>query len=155
MTSVYIIYQFKQRFRVDSRSAYDWCTDYDEDDFVIMGIVGRRIVRKIYRNIIILLEIVKRGKEENRVIKLVELDPTNLSWTNTHISGPSKYSQFSYKITSEEGSKSRLDFTGLQLFEQRKTLTAKKLSRIRRKLLQDDRKQWALLAKKMEVDVKQ
>jgi len=155
LTSVYIIYQFKQRFRVDARSAFDWCTDYDEDDFVIMGIVGRRIVRKIYRNIIILLEIVKRGKEENRVIKLVELDPTNLSWTNNHISGPSKYSQFSYKITSEEGSKSRLDFTGLQLFEQRKTLTAKKLSRIRRKLLQDDRRQWALLAKKMEVDVNQ
>lgn len=46
------------------------------------------------------------------------------------MSGSSKYSQFSYKITPEEGSKSRLDFTGLQLIDQGTTPTTKKLSNI-------------------------
>jgi hypothetical protein len=77
--------------------------------------------------------------------KLVQLYPNRLSWTSTHLTGPNKYSQFLYKITSEGKSFSALNFTALHI-EYDEKADAKLLAD---RLCKEDGAAWKLLAKAM------
>ena len=85
--------------------------------------------------------------------RLVRLYPNKLFWTNTHLSGPAKYSQFLYQIVQEGGNASRLDFTGLQMYYgEVRHMSVRSLGQ---KLTKEDFHTWKLLAKAMERDLKE
>jgi len=148
-----ICYSFSQKFSVPAIVAYEWCTDYRPDDFSLMGIKGKREIRKITENTIVLTETTYSGRKPIKKHKLVKLDPNRLSWSNTHISGPNRHSQFLYEIVAEGEAGSRLDFRGLQVNYSKTKMTPGVVASLELKAKEEDAKLWKLLAKKMEEQV--
>ena len=91
-------YDFSQQFDVPPRVAFEWCTDYRENDFSLMGMKGKRQVRKVSNDVIILTDIIYANEKSTTKTKLVRLDAKKLFWSNTHLAGPNKHSQFLYQI---------------------------------------------------------
>lgn len=146
-----INYSFSESFRVSAKQAYRWCTSYDPNDLKLMHENGRRKIKQRSKDAFILID---NFKKENRTIsktKLVRLYPREMSWTNTYLSGPERYSQFLYKIVSEGKNKSRLDFVGLQL--EPKDMTDKEAAAFARSVRRKDSHSWKLLAKAMEQEL--
>jgi len=146
-----IRYEFSQHFDVPAGEAYKWCTDYDPNDLPLMGEKGTRKIEWISKGAVILRDSVKKDRKTITKTKLVHLDPLTLTWTNTHVSGPYKYSQFLYRIVPEGKSSSRLEFTGLQLMDVDDNRNARKIASAIRK---EDSGAWKLLAKALEKDLK-
>ena len=144
-------YKFSQRFRVPARSAFEWCTSFDPNDLALMGELGKRSINVVSQDTLILNDSYRVGKTINKRKKLVQLYPDDLFWVSTHLIGPTKYSQFLYKISAESSSSSRLDFTGLQV-EYGKTKGS--VSARAEKLRKDDSNAWKKLAEAMERDWK-
>lgn len=148
-------YKFSQRFKVPAEDAYRWATDYRSDDWSLMGKRGKRSIEHLSENAIILSD---RVYGEGRYVskrRLVLLYPERLSWTNTHIGGPNKHSQFLYEIIPEGKNSSRLDFTGFQIdYGATERPTPEKIESLSNKLREDDAGMWRLLAKAMERDLK-
>jgi len=147
-----IRYRFIQHFNVPALEAYRWCTSYDPKDLSLMGEKGKREIQWISKDAVILSDSFrKKNRGTFTKKKIVRLDPSTLSWTNTHIAGPVKYSQFLYKIVPEGKSASRLEFRGLQLqnFDAR---NKQKTSTIASKIRKEDSGSWKLLAKELNKD---
>jgi len=139
-------YYFSQRFAVPAQKAFDWCTDFDPKDHVLMGDVNaKRQVSHITDDTIILKDIFLSLSGSSEKQKLVQLYPNRLSWTSTHLTGPHKYSQFLYKITSEGKGFSALNFTALHI-EYEEKADPKLLAD---RLCKEDAAAWKLLAKAM------
>ena len=148
-------YNFSQRFNVPAQEAYKWCTDYDPGDLPLMGENGKSKIEWISEDAVMLSDTIR--KEDGTTVakkKLVRLDPSTLSWTNTHVGGPYKYSQFWYRIVPEGKEGSRLEFTGLQLenFDMENKQSTKILAS---KLRKEDSGAWKLLAKELHKDLVQ
>lgn len=108
---------------------------------------GRRKIRWITDDTVVLQEIVEvRGKKIKK-LKLVKLDPANLSWYNIQLAGPNKHSAFLYRIVREGKNRSRLNFTGLLVVYSKGRLTKRKLGEIGRSERQYDANAWRHLAK--------
>jgi hypothetical protein len=112
---------------------------------------GERKVSQLSADTFILTDSFHGESGTTKKIKLVRLQRSEMSWTNTHLAGPIKYSQFLYKITPEGKDRSRLDFVGLQL--EPRELTKKEASDLARKVRIEDSGAWKLLAKEMEKDL--
>ena len=100
-------YKFSQEFRVPAREAFEWCTSHDPNDLTLMGEVGTRSIDIISETTLILNDTYRDGKTINERKRLVQLYPADLFWVSTHLIGPTKYSQFLYKISPESESSSR------------------------------------------------
>lgn len=146
-------YGFKQPLKVPPQDAFEWCTDYKPYDFTIMRWKGKRRIRKLTHDAILLTDTYFTNKEPVTKTRLVRLNRPELSWTNTHISGPNRHSQFIYKIEPQGKNRSRLKFTGLMICYSRNVLTVEKLRKIARDERQTDSKAWHYLAAAMEKDV--
>jgi len=147
-----IRYKFSQEFDVPARRAFRWCTDYQPGDWGLMGKKGTRKVKPINEDTLILEDTVMGDEGPVKKQRLVRLNPETLSWTNTHIGGPNKHSQFWYKISETGPGRSRLDFTGLQInYGMRQPGGG--VSRLAARLRAEDTAQWKLLAKEMEKDL--
>ncbi len=120
-----------------------------------MGERGERKIRWLSEDTVILADKFQ-GKEGQTITKqkLVRLYPERLFWTNTHISGPNKFSQFLYQIVPEGKNASRLDFTGLQIEYAKKQPTRAEIGSFARKLRIEDRGAWKHLASAMEKDLR-
>jgi hypothetical protein len=151
--AVSIRYHFSQRFEVPAVDAYRWCTDYEPGDLSLMKERGRRTIRWISEDALVLVEDLYLGRRLVRKTKLVRLNPEKLRWTNTHIAGPYAHSQFIYEIFPEGNESSRLEFTGLQINYIRKKVSRDEIESIRRELTEEDAGNWKLLAKAMEKDL--
>ncbi len=145
-----IHYNFSQHFAVPAKVAFEWCIDYQPEDHALMGETNTK------REVIWLTECTAILKEtfhmDSGIVekqKLVHLYPNRLSWVSTHLSGPNKYSQFIYQITSESEMASRLDFNAQHL-EPQGNLSQKDLKLLTDKLCEEDSELWKLLAKAME-----
>ncbi len=112
---------------------------------------GKRKIRQLSENTFILTDTFRTGEGTVSKTKLVRLRPEEMSWTNTHIAGPVKYSQFLYKIVPEGQDESRLDFVGLQL--EPREMTSKQVAALARKLRKEDAGAWKYLARAMEKDL--
>ncbi|MDG6996076.1 MAG: hypothetical protein JRN52_09135 [Nitrososphaerota archaeon] len=146
-----INYRFTQRFRVSADRAYKWCTSYDPSDLELMHENGKREIEQLSKDAFILTDTFHKGSESFSKTKLVRLHPREMFWTNTHIAGPNKYSQFLYKIVPEGKDKSRLDFVGLQLEPQ--DMTRKQATAFARKVRKEDSGSWKHLASAMEKEL--
>ena len=152
MPAASVTYKFSQRFRVSAHEAYEWCTDYQPDDLLLMNEKGRRDIQRITKDTIILREtIIKDGKRTKKV-KLVKLNPTAHCWYNIQISGPNKLSAFLYQIVHEAKMRSKLSFTGLLVVYSKAKLTSRRIEHIAKTERRYDSNVWKLLAKAMAKD---
>ncbi len=152
MESYTLRYGFTQEFDATPKTAYEWCVDYRPDDWGKMGKKGTRKIRKVNDDTIILTDTVwgKEGPVTKQ--RLVRLNPDRLSWTNTHLNGPNRHSQFLYQVSSE-GKGSKLEFTGLQVFYGARP-SARKASQAAKELAEEDHQMWMLLAQEMRKDLR-
>jgi len=148
-----IRYDFSQQFDVPAEDAFKWCTDYREDDFSLMEMKGQRQIKKVSDDVIILTDIIHSNGKSSIKKKLVRLDAKRFFWSNTHLAGPNKHSQFLYQIIPMK-SKSRLEFTGLQVNYSKTKLSQKEINLIKREAEEEDSAIWKRLAKAMEKDLK-
>ena len=152
MQAFSVNYKFSQRFPVPAQEAFDWATDYQPNDLALMGEKGKRTIRKVTEDTIILKEDITHAGRKISKVKLVRLNPRALSWHNIHIRGPNKYSEFLYEIKPEGKGRSRLTFTGLLVLYSKDRLSSQKLKQIANREKQYDSKSWKRLANAMARD---
>jgi len=146
-------YGFSQRLNAPAREAYRWCTDYQPDDLSLMHERGERKIQWVTDDTVILREVVDQDGKRIRKVKLVKLDPANLSWYNIHLSGPSKHSAFTYRMTPEGKNRSKLTFTGLLVVYSKTQLNDRKLKQIARDERRYDSNAWKHLARALSADI--
>jgi hypothetical protein len=151
---VSVRYSFSQRFEVPVEEAFRWSIDYDPGDYAIMGLEGKRRVKKLTEDTIILEDSRKTEKGWVRRPRLVRINHERRSFSNTHIGGPTPHSQFWYEFFAEGDGGSRLDFTGLFLLPTRKKLSDEEVARIAEEEKRVDSQIWKNLAKAMEADLR-
>ncbi len=149
MQAFSVSYKFSQRFPVPAQEAFDWATDYQPNDLALMGEKGKRTIRKVTEDTIILKEDITHAGRKISKMKLVRLNPRALSWHNIHIRGPNKYSEFLYEINPEGKDRSKLTFTGLLVLYSKDRLSSQKLKQIANREKQYDSKSWKRLANAM------
>ncbi len=152
MVQVSVRYSFSQRFSVPVKEAFEWATDYSPGDLALMGIEGERKVTKLSPDAFLLEETFGRDKPVRKT-KLVRINPERMSFSSTHVTGPTIYSQFWYEFFPEKGGGSRLDYTGLLLYPSKKKLSAKEVARIAAKEREEDSEAWKKLARAMESEL--
>ncbi len=143
-----IKYSFTQDFRVPADRAFKWCTSYEPEDLNLMHETGKREIEQLSEDALMLTDTYPTEDGTMTKRKLVRINSKEKSWTNTHVDGPIKYSQFLYKITPTGKKSSRLAFVGLQL--EPKDLTKQEAAIFARKIRTEDSGAWKHLAKAME-----
>jgi len=147
-------YSFTQRFSVPVQDAFDWALDYEPEDYSLMGLEGRRKITRLSEDAIVLEDTRMSGDEFVTKTRLIRINTERLSYTNTHITGPTLHSQFWYEFFPEGRKGSRLDFTGLLLYPSERALSRREVSEIAAKERKGDSKIWVNLARAMESDYK-
>ena len=128
-----IRFRFRQPLRAPAKLAYEWCTDFRPSDGRLFPQQWRRQVRRLSEDALILTDTTWPSGRRRVIQRLVRLNPQELSWTNTHLSGPFRHSQYWYRIVPDRGGRCHLDFAGLRLVR-----TAKPLSTAARTRLTED-----------------
>jgi hypothetical protein len=142
-------YHFTQRFVVSAQEAFDWCTDFDSQDNMLMGDkITKRQIAHIADGAIILKDSFNSVAGIIEKQKLVNLYPDQYKWTSTHLVGPNKHSQFLYKITPQNKNASFLTLTAFHL-EYNEKEDAKLLAE---RLCTEDAYVWQLLTTAMTED---
>ena len=152
MRAYSVKYDFNQRFSVPARQAFNWCIDYQPSDLSLMNESGTRRIQKLNEDTILLKETTRQNEKAVTKTKLVRINKTSMSWTNTHVSGPNMHSQFLYSIVPEGKRASRLFFTGLLLCYSAKHLSKGALGHLAKSERRVDSMAWKHLAKAMERD---
>ena len=147
MKPVLVRYHFSQRFSSPAKKAFEWCTSFDSKDPELMGggENSERQVTPITENTLILKDVfhLPTGTVEKQ--KLVQIYPDQLTWVSTHLTGPNKYSQFLYVISSKDRNASVLDFYANHI-EYTENADSRLLAK---RLCKEDAALWTLLAKAM------
>ncbi len=147
-------YHFSQNLAAPPLEAYKWCTNYDPNDISLMQQKGKREITHLTEGSIFLTDTFFAGKKTVTKEKLVHLYPDRLSWTNTHLSGPNKYSQFLYEIKPAKGSLSKLNYYGLQMeYQEPIKLGKSELEARETAQRNEDAAIWKILAKEMEKEL--
>ena len=145
-------YGFKQSLMLPVKEAFEWCTDYKPYDFTLMNVTGKRRIRKITHDAILLTETTRGNKKIIVKTKLVRLNKSQLSWTNVHISGPFRHSEFLYQIEPVGKNHSRLNFTGLLIYYSRSAVSRRTLRKIALDERRADSRVWHYLSIAMRKD---
>ncbi len=152
-SSYSVHYKFSQRFGFPARDAYNWSMDYRSDDIERMGERGTRRIRRINDDTLVLTDTLfsdKGGRVSKR--RLIRMYPELLTMVNTRLSADGIHSQFIYQFVDEGEGRSRLDFTGAQVFYGEKP-TASKLESLAREMAKEDSAVWVRLAAAMKNDL--
>jgi hypothetical protein len=154
MALVSVRYKFSQRFAVPVDDAFAWSIDYDPGDWKRMGLEGKRKIKRLTPDAIILED--TRPTERGLVTKtrLVRINHERRSFSNTHVDGPTPHSQFWYEFFPEKDGGSRLDFTGLLLLPSKRKLSDAEVAKMAEAERRGDSKIWQNLAKAMEADLR-
>ena len=124
MVLIPVRYSFSQRFSVPVEKSFAWSLDYDPKDFTLMGLDGRRKIKKLADDTFILEDTRRTDRGLVKKTRLIRINHERRAFTNTHIAGPTPHSQFWYEFFPEKDGGSRLDFTGLFLVPSKKKLSA-------------------------------
>lgn len=155
MESYSVHYKFSIHFKFPAQEVYRWCTDFQGGDITLMNEKGRRHVRRINEDTLILTDTVIGEGGETTKKRLVRLYPELLFWTNTRLSADGRHSQFLYQIVPEGEGCSRLEFTGSQVYYSGEKPSAERIASMAEELSKEDSRAWKALAKAMEKDLKQ
>lgn len=147
-------FDFKQPFRVSATAAYEWCTDFRDSDGHLFEQKWKRQVRRLSKDTLILVDTTWPNGRRRVINRLVRLNPDELSWTNTHLTGPFRHSQYWYRILPDGKGRSHLHFSGLRLVRSTKPLSATKIADIAADERRGDSTLWRdRLAPALERDV--
>ena len=130
MVLIPVRYSFSQRFSVPVEKSFTWSLDYDPNDFVLMGLDGRRKIKKLADDTFILEDTRRTERGLVKKTRLIRVNHARRAFTNTHIAGPTPYSQFWYEFFPEKDGESRLDFTGYSYCRARRSLPGKRSPRL-------------------------
>ena len=149
-----IRYKFSQHFHVSPEQAYMWCTDFSPQDPQFLGyIITKRQVIPLSEGLMLLIDTIQTDKNTLEKQKIVHLYPDRLSWVLTHITGPTKYSQFRYEILPD-ASGCHLNYDALQVEHEKDYLSPDEQLQFAKILCKKDSDMWQLLAKAMEQELK-
>ena len=147
-------YKFTQKFAVPVDEAFSWSINYDPRDWKRMGLEGRRRIKKLTDDAIILEDTRPTDKGPATTTRLVRINHERRSLTNTHIDGPTPHSQFWYEFFPEKDGGSRLEFTGLFLLPSKERLSEAEVSKIAAGERKGDSKVWVSLARSMKAELR-
>lgn len=136
---------FSQRFPFPAKAVFRWATDYQPNDLQLMGHRGKRKIAALPGNAFVLTDtLFKTDGAKVTKKKLVRIFPDRLTWTNTHLAGPNRYSQVLYQLVAEGRNRSRLDFMGQHV--EARTLAGRELQELAACVRRDDIAIWKNLA---------
>jgi hypothetical protein len=148
-----IPYGFSMTLPAPRAWTYRWLTDYDADDFELLGLPAHRSVERWAENLFLLTDRFdadpfdpRRGIRSVKE-KLVHLYPENWAWTSTHLSGPAKGSQFVYELHPHGSRATRIRYTGAQVEEAPGRPSAESVARRAAQLRAEDVGAWRNLAR--------
>jgi hypothetical protein len=146
-------YGFSQRFEYPARDAYEWSMDYRTDDMERMGKKGSRRIERINEDTLVLTDTFfpETGRRITKR-RLIRMFPELLTMVNTRLSSDGLHSQFIYAFVDEAGGKSRLDFTGSQVFCGEKPAPSK-IASLASEMAKEDSAIWVALAGAMREDL--
>jgi hypothetical protein len=153
MRKVAFEYRFTLTLPAGADEAYRWATDYAPDDPARMGQDGRRRIERVAENTLLLTDTLRTGRGVVTKKRLVRLRPGARSWSNTHLAGPTRHSQFLYTIRPRGRHRSVLEFVGLQVEPSPRTLSARELRRRARAVAREDTATWVRLGRAMAADL--
>ena len=142
MVFVSLQYEFRQPFRVSAERAYRWCTDFRASDAALYGDGRNRSVRWLSDDTLVMTDTTRHRGRALRIARLVRLNPRRLSWTNTHLNGPYRHSQFWYRIVPDGPRRSHLEFVGLKVERHPRRLAAPAVRRRARAEARSDAATW-------------
>lgn len=142
MTIESLQYRFRQPLGVPARAAFDWCTDFRAEDAALFGDRRRRMLRRVAPDALVMTDTTYPDGRPVRIRRLVRLQPETLSWTNTHLDGPYRHSQFWYRIVSEGPHRCHLDFSGLMLMTRARRLSEGERAKLARSHRRADASVW-------------
>ena len=143
-------FRFRQPFRVPAKAAYEWCTDFKPSDARFFDQKWRRKVRRVAEDAIVLTETTWPEGRTRVIQRLVRLSPQDLAWTNTHVSGPFRNSQYWYRIVPDGARRSHLEFTGMRLVRTPSSLSAAETTRLAEQERRSDSALWRRIAPVLE-----
>jgi hypothetical protein len=135
-------YHFRQPLHVPAEAAYAWCTDFGPSDGALFSDPTRRSVQWLSEDALVMTDTTRAGGRLRRIRRLVRLNPSELAWTNTHLDGPYRHSQFWYRIVSDGPRKSHLEFVGLRLEKGPRRLSALETAQHAEELRRNDSGEW-------------
>ncbi len=154
MPKVSVSYRFSQLFKAPASEVFAWATDYDVGDIERMGFKGKRNVSPLCDGAVVLSDtVIGPDGTKFRKKKLVRIDARRMRWTNTHLAGPLRHSQFLYEVVPESETSCRLDFTGLQLEDLEPS--SKAIAARAKELRREDSALWKNLARAFASERKQ
>jgi hypothetical protein len=153
MPLIALEYRFTVSLPASADAAYRWATDYAPDDWARMGLDGRRRIERLADGTIVLTDTVRTDGRSVTKKRLVRLRPRARSWTNTHLAGPTRHSQFLYHIFPRGPRRSVLEFVGLQVERASRALSPAALARRARTVAREDAAIWRHLARAMAADL--
>jgi hypothetical protein len=129
MPTISLRYEFRQPFRASADAAFHWCTDFRSTDGELYRDGRSRKVRWLAPDTVMMTDTPRRGSGEARIARLVRIFPEERAWTNTHMTGPYRHSQFWYRIEADGRSRSHLEFRGLMLERSARALSPAQIAR--------------------------
>jgi hypothetical protein len=142
MPMIALRYSFRQPFRAPAEAAFEWCTDFRSSDGALFQDDRRRTVRRVADDTVLMTDIPARGSGKPRITRLVRVFPDELAWTNTHLTGPFRYSQFWYRIERDGARRSHLEFRGLKLERRARSMAPSVVDRLARAEGRSDAATW-------------
>lgn len=135
-------YAFRQRLAAPARAAYAWCTDFEPSDGALFFERWERSVRRVSEGTVILTDVTYPQGRLRRIHRLVRLYPLEMAWTNTHLDGPFRHSQYRYRIVADGSRRCHLEFQGSRLVTTKKTLSKAAVRRLAAGELRADSGLW-------------
>lgn len=135
-------FSFRQPLRVPARPAYSWCTDFGPDDGKLFPGKWVRSVRWLSEDALVLTDTTYPAGRTQRIHRLVRLSPSEMAWTNTHLDGPFRHSQYWYRIVSDGLKSCHLEFRGLRLVASPRPLPVAEIARMTDRERRSDSDLW-------------
>jgi len=142
MTTISVRYHFRQPLAAPAPAAYAWCTDFGPADGALFSARTRRTVRWIAEDALVMTDTTYPGRRPLRIQRLVRLDPEARAWTNTHLDGPYRGSQYWYRVVADGARRSHLEFRGLRLEASARRLSAAEVDRRSAECRRADAGEW-------------
>ncbi|HTW56052.1 MAG TPA: hypothetical protein VMG36_06405 [Thermoplasmata archaeon] len=142
MSLVSLRYRFRQPFPVPARAAFAWCTDFGPGDGRLFLARTERRVDRLADDTIVLTDTTYPNGARRRIRRLVRLHPAAMAWTNTHLDGPFRYSQYWYRVVPDGARRSHLEFDGFRLVQRPGRPSATEVARLAAAECAGDAKTW-------------
>lgn len=147
-------YHFRQPLRASAADAFAWCTDFGPADGPLFSHRTERAVARLADDTFVLTDTTYPDGQRRRISRLVRVHPGELAWTNTHLDGPFRYSQYWYRIVRDGPRRCHLDFYGSRIVTTPRALSAADRARRAEEERRNDAREWRrYLAPALERDV--